>query len=268
MSIASKSQILERCNIDFLRALATEINFSYQNYREKGKEELLEILSRKLSTQEIDVIFKAYLLCLDGSEAAKMIRSTGIHEIVNAVECFLECDEYLHEVTVGRLRCDLIGLRNDLIIAVEVKSARDAIVRAVKQTSYYMRWANEVYLAYDEAHKGRVKTLPFEQCGVGLLEISRKGSISLVSQPRHHQPDPFTTLSLIRSDFVRQLARGYNLSTKGKKKEIAEALSARVDNKTLLQILKIYLKSRTSISRGRVARRSFESERTYPLTQF
>lgn len=240
-----KSELLERCNIDFLEDLAFRMGTLPRNHWNREKCRLASILSKKLDRAEADIVLKSYLLCLDAKEVADEIAPQQLTELVNTVKHFLNCDEYLPEVVVGRHRCDLIGFKGTDAIAIEIKSARDNVRKALDQVKYYQLWAKEVYLAYDHKHAKRVDRLPFLELGVGLLEILDSYVVKLQSKPIQHIPDPQTLLSLFTSKYLRQVARKHRIWTNGCKKELAEILSRKLDRKKINELLVSYLKSKT-----------------------
>lgn len=257
-----KSELLERCSLNFLEDLALRIGTLPRNHWIHEKYRLVNILSKKLDRIEADMVFKSYLLCLDPKKIADKLAPQQVSKISKGVKQFLACDEYLPEVIVGRHRCDLVGIRGNEVLAIEIKSARDNMRNALSQVEYYQLWAREVYLAYDYRHARRVDRLPFRELGVGLLEISNLCMVKLRRKPKRNTVDPETLFSLFTSKYLRRVGRLHKIPTTGRKKEVTKALSRALDKEKIDELLVNYLKSRAKVSREKATIESGQILRT------
>ena len=256
--------MLERCDLEFLEDLASRIGTSPRNHWIHEKRKLISILSQKLDSVEAGMVFKSYLLCLNPQKIVEKLAPRQLRELTNAVKRFLACDKYLQEVIVGRLRCDLVGIRGADILAIEIKSARDKIKNALQQVKYYQLWAKEVYLAYDRKHARKVDKLAFRQLGVGLLEVSDSYTVRLEWKPTRNPADPKILLSFFTTKYLRKIARLHKISTTGSKNEIAKSLSYTLDKRKINELLVSYLKSRAKVSREKATNEYGQTLQTCP----
>ena len=224
--------------------LTSRINISPKNHWIHEKRKLVSILSRKLDSIEADIVFKSYLLCMTPQQIVDKLAPRRLGELANAIKCFLACDKYLKEVIVGRLRCDLVGIKGSDVLAIEIKSARDKIRNALHQVKYYQLWAKEVYLAYDCKHARKVDKLPFRQLGVGLLEVSDSSTVKLKWKATRNSVNPKILLSLFTTKYLRKIARLQKISTTGSKREIANSLSHALDKRRIDELFVSFLESR------------------------
>jgi len=233
-------------DVSFLRELVEGINLSFRFHGDKGKDALLRILQRKLDAEKIDVAFKMYLVCYEARDVIPLIKPKGMSEIVETVKSFFKASEYLHEVTVGSRRCDLVFFSGNSINAVEVKSSLDNISHALAQLEYYKKWANQVYLAYDVKHRQRVKRLPIVKKGVGLLEFT-KGEISNIHDASFQEKHKVDLLSLMTYSNLRKIAVTFKVDLKGGKRAIAKRLSRKIILDETKSLFRDFLRARALI---------------------
>lgn len=232
-------------NTAFLRELAENINLSFRSHAETDRGTLVKLLDKKISPEKADTVFKMYLTCFNAQEVAQIIKPKGMEEIVVAVKNFFKASfsACLYEVTIGSRRCDIVFLIKDKIIAVEVKSSQDQMKSADSQLKDYATWANEVFLAYDTKHRRMVDGLGFREKGIGLLEFSNE-KIRLIENASFQEKDSEYFLSLLTYAYLTKIARQFNVSAEGKKRDIAKKLSREISTNTAKTIFKDFIKTR------------------------
>ena len=94
----SKKEELSRCDVEFLRALATELNNSQRSYVGMAKNEIMKALANKLSPSQVQTIIKFYLLCREADEVAERIKQDRVNQINVAVKKYFDYDNMLYEV--------------------------------------------------------------------------------------------------------------------------------------------------------------------------
>jgi len=233
-------------DVSFLRELVEGINLSFRFHGDKGKDALLRILHRKLDAEKIEIAFKMYLVCYKAKDVIPVIKPKGMSEIVETVEAFFKAPEYLHEVTVGSRRCDLVFFSENNINAIEVKSSLDKISHALAQLEYYKKWANRVYLAYDAKHRQRVKRLPIVKKGIGLLEFT-KGEINNIHDAPFQEKHKVDLLSLMTYSHLREIAVPFKVNLKGEKRAIAKRLSEKITLDETKNLFGDFLRARALI---------------------
>jgi hypothetical protein len=233
--------------ISFLRELAENINLSFRSHAETDKETLVNLLTKKISSEKADTVFKMYLTCFNAQEVAQVIKPKGMEEIVYAVEKFFKkttnCTNCLYEVTVGARRCDVVLFLDNEITAIEVKSAQDQMKNAPLQLSYYATWANKVFLAFDSKHKRTIGKLNLAEKGIGLLEFN-EGNVNLVKNASYEEKSPEYILSSMTYGYLRKVARKCNANTEGKKKDIAKSIVSKISTTEAKDVFKDFLRTR------------------------
>lgn len=229
-----------------LRSLAESLNLSYRYYGDKNKDDLLKIIYRKLDPDKRKIFINMYLMCYELDDIIERIKPSGMSEIVEAVEKFFNKDEYLHEVTVGSHRCDVIFFSDMDINAIEIKSSLDKINTAFDQLNYYKKWANKVYLAYDIKHKKTICKMPFKKLGIGLLEHS-KGEIIFINKSNFQYHDKINLLTYMTYNYLRKIAKKYKVNLKGGKQDISRKLSEKITDNEAKKIFKNFLRARALI---------------------
>lgn len=243
--MVSKAERLVKCNKEFLRELAVNINLSHRSYFGKDKKELIELLCKKLGVEDVDRVIKLYMVCLEPREVAEVVRPNGISKIVRMVQDFFDYEIALQEKRIGRLRCDLVLISDSKVMAFEIKTARDTISRAIEQTNYYCLWANQVYLAYDVKHKATVRRMEFN--GIGLLEISKDNAF-LIHSATENQINPLNLLRFLPYAYLRRLASNYGVRTLRKKRNIVGKLNAVLPPNVVHKHFLDYLTSETVVN--------------------
>lgn len=230
----------------FLRGLAEGVNLSFRYHGDKSAQDLMKILQKKLGAEKLDTVFKMYLACYELEEIVQEVRPRGMSEIVNALESFFSDHEHLEEVTVGSRRCDVVILSGTSSIAIEVKSSLDKVSSALAQLSYYKKWANEVYLAYDVQHKNVVRKLPFVENGVGLLQFSKRRIYEIHKSPFYPQ-EKATLLSLMTFEYLRNIALDYRVKLEGGKQAISHRLCDLITQYEVQGLFQDFLRSRALV---------------------
>lgn len=232
--------------LSFLRELAEGINLSFRFHGDKSKDALLKILKRKLDAEKMDIAFKMYLICYQAKDVVQIIKPKGMSEIVETAKTFFKASEYLHEVTVGSRRCDLVFFSGKDINAIEVKSSLDKLTSALDQLEYYRKWANRVYLAYDVKHRRTVRRLPFIEKGFGLLEFAR-GDMRAIYEASFQEKQKVDLLSLMTYNYLRKIASSFEIDLKGGKRIIAERLSQKFTLGEAKRLFQGFLRARALI---------------------
>jgi len=242
--LTQRTEIYSCMDTSFLRELAENINLSFRSHAETDKETLINLLNKKISPDNADIVFKMYLTCFNAQEVAQVIKPKGMEEIVYAVaKFFKKTTNCLYEVTVGARRCDVVLFLDDEIIAIEVKSAQDQMKSAPSQLSYYATWANKVFLAYDSKHKRIVDKLNLAEKGIGLLEFN-EGTVNLMKNASFEEKSPEYILSLMTYGYLRRVSRKFNVNAEGKKKDIAKSLLSKISPTEAKDVFKDFLKTR------------------------
>ena len=264
--IESKTTKLSRCDFNFLLTLAEKINLSYRYHGSKNKASLLQTLSKKFDSKTVDWIVKMYLLCYDAEDVAKKVGSNGMDDIVKVLPAFFGSGEFFYEVSVGRRICDAILLRDKEVIAIEVKSALDDVLRAVNQTEYYSLWANRVYLVYDNTHGQRVKRLFEHQDNIGLLEYT-EGRLTIQRKASLNFPNLTILLSFTSYKYLRNLARSLKICGKGSKQEMSKRITHILSKNQIQQYFMEFLRDK-AITPNMATKRLLGIEQICPLKQF
>lgn len=254
-----------RCDLSFLSPLAEKVNLSYRYHGAKQRGLLAERLSSKFDTDTVDTIVKMYLLCYDAEDVARAVRPDGMDDIVRAIPDLFGSGEYLYEVSLGRHICDVVLLRAKEVVAIEVKSEADNIVRAVNQLAYYKLWANRVYLAYAAKHGEKVIEV-FASDEIGLLKYE-DGGLTMKRKAPLSFPDGNTLLRFATYEYLQTLTRSCGIEAKGTKKEMANRLSRSISRERTQRLFRNFLREK-SVNRDRGARRSVEIAQICPLGQF
>lgn len=236
----TKRGSLSIAHTEFLREFAQGLNgkssTSTKSYRGMGRENLLDVLSNKLTVDEVESTVKYYNICLPGEDVASKLNPASIADIRSALERYFQ-NEGIGEVKMGDRKCDLVF--PDELIAVEIKSARDKISRAAKQTEDYLQWAEIVYLAYDS--KGNRSLANHEMPEqVGLLEYEG-GTITEVLQASKTQLPIEDSLSWMNYGYLEKICRSRNIDTGKSKSEMVEVLSSVLTHDEARLLYKIYM---------------------------
>jgi hypothetical protein len=239
----TKQKSLSRLDTGFLRELASYLNRNRNNshtyYAGKDRDYLLNLLSNRLTTAEVSTVRKQYLMCLDVRETAQTISPDSVTDIQTAVECYFD-ESGVYEVKVGPRVCDLVFPEE--LVAVEIKSATDRVDRATEQIADYREWGDEVFLAYDSEHSGRIPP-QLQSSGVGLLEYS-DGSVRLIRDAEEHCIPPEKLLSQMTYQDLLTISKSHGVSSGGGKNEIVTRLSDKVTKSEARAIFSNYLRNR------------------------
>lgn len=261
----SKLESLSRCDRDFLLDFAKEVNLTYRFYSKmEDKEKLLRIIDNKFDSKAIDSIVKRYLLCYDAKEVAKLVIPDSVIEIFGTLPKALGDGDYIREVTLGARTCDVVLLQNDELIAIEIKSARDKVSRALKQLEYYKQWANKVYLAYDFRHGYAIKTL-FHSDDIGLIEC-HEGAAEVKHHASHRELDGKCRLQFMTYKFLKDVAKKHKIKKTRKElmvRELSKSLSDEYITKLFCQFI---FNSKTNPNKA--AKQFAQNDQIYPLKLF
>lgn len=242
----SKISKLERMETEFLKSLSTEILFSYRDYSETKREQILRILSRKMSTRDVDFALSMYLIGCSSEEIADLIKPDDMFDISLSAQKYFANMRCYHEIKMGRKKCDLVFYDDNNIITVEIKSKNDNLTKAVEQTKQYKIWSNETYLFFDSSHRNRILNSNFETNGIGLCEYKR-GDVKLLKKAKRRKIDWEKTLMLMTRKELIKLARNKRMDLNGTKKLITRRLIRKVDEKTLFDYFIQCLPAKTRI---------------------
>ncbi|MFW6172188.1 MAG: hypothetical protein ACOC5T_00375 [Elusimicrobiota bacterium] len=239
----TKDERLSKLPYGFLQKLAKGLNgnyfSSYRNYNKLSKSELIKRVSQKLKVQEVEKVLDGYENSISAGKIADEIKPDDVKTIKKSIEDLFK-KRGRREVKIGRKTCDLVFI--DDLIAIEIKSARDNVIKAIDQCKYYENWADEVYLAYDQELKNRIPKY-FINNGVGLIEYS-EGKARCLKKAEKKESNPKKLLSLMTYRSLSSAARKYEIEAKGKKKEIARRLNRKIPNKEVIRIFQDYLGER------------------------
>lgn len=235
----TKHESLSELDTDYLKKLCSQLNHSRRDYSTLSREEVLQRAASKLTVDEVDIVTQRFAREDPPAKVAELLTPPSAREIRTAVEDYFG-DQGLYEVKIGQRRCDIVF--PDEIIAVEIKSARDRIDRAESQLAQYKRWADNVFLAYDQCHEERLPA-PIVNDGVGLLKFS-DGRIAHEKDPVETELAPRDRLSWMTYDTVATYSRQHGLCSEGTKEELVERLSDVVSDSESRAIFGDYLRSR------------------------
>lgn len=243
-NMATKLEELSRCDSDFLLTIAKETNLSYSYYSPNNKEQIINILCNRFNYDTIQTIVDLYLLCCDAYEVADIIKPHGMDQISVKVPEYFGDGEYLYEVRIGRRICDIILLKNNNIISVEIKSGSDKISSAVEQVQNYQTWSNQTYLIYDRRHKNYIFNSPFfMENGVGLLEYSN-GTLQNIRNSRINNLEKKTLLNLMTYNYLKKISKLYGIKNTNKKVEMICELNRIITNNKTQKFFKDYIRNR------------------------
>jgi len=239
----TKRDALDRTDTAFLRSLASELNGeyfgSYREYSDYGRDEILDLVVNKLTVEEVNIVLSRYLLCHSPRDIAEAIKPDETSKIKEAVKEQFG-DDCIFEVKINDRYCDVAF--PDRLIAVEVKSARDRAERAVAQTDDYKRWADEVYLAYDDSLEDAVPD-QLSSNGVGLLRYEN-GSVEVRKEAESSASKSEGLLMSMTYDELKTIAKGQNISASGAKKEISSRIAENLSERVVREAFADYLRSR------------------------
>lgn len=241
----SKRDQLSQVQTQFLRGLASNLNGdyfgSYRDYSTHSREELLDLVSGKLTVEEVETVYSDYLLCHSSSHIADKLKPDSTNSILRAVDNHFETQESLYEVKVGRRYCDIV--LPESLTAIEVKSARDRVGRSVAQLTDYSQWAEEVYLAYDSTLVDKIPQDDLEDIGAGLLQV-HSGEVEVRKAPQKLGSEPDELLSCFTVDYLRKLAKDHDVASTGTKAELTNRLQSCLPLDTIQLELREFLKTR------------------------
>jgi len=186
--------------------------------------------------------------------------------IVKTIPDFFKAENAFYEVRLGKKTCDVILVKDNEVIAIEVKSASDNISRAVNQTKYYSLWANRTYLAHDGKHHQKVKRLFKQHNKIGLLEYSN-GVINIQRQASFNSLDFNMLLSFTSYKYLCNVARKFAVDVHGTKKSISQKLSQVLSSNEIQQLFVNYFLEKT-VNQDKATKQFGETEQSYPLKQF
>jgi len=241
----TKIDNLSRVDTEFLSELATHISISYRDYSNWSREKLLNLLANKLNSQDVDNVVKLYLLCQTPKAVAEKVKPDDMFKIGDAVVGFFDNKQYLYEVKVGKRKCDIVFCTDIGVVAIEIKSKHDNVLRAIEQTEYYKQWANNVYLVFDERHEKRVMRSQLMNNGVGLIKYS-KNDVRLIKDASYHKTEPYDLLMWMTYEHLAKIAKHHRVCVHGSKKDIIMRLVDRLPSEILRELFHDYLKARAS----------------------
>lgn len=237
--MSTKRESLTGIEESYLRRLSNHLNSKKRDYSALTKDDLLDRVSSKLTVNETEELISSIDQGLPPHLAAEKVTPATAREIRLAVEDFFGHNG-VYEVKVGTRRCDIVF--PDTMTAVEIKSARDEIGRAEGQVSQYKKWADQVFLAYDEVHGNSIPRRLLKN-GVGLLAY-RDGKIELMKDAENNKTDPADRLNWLTYDAISDYAREYGIAAIGSKEDIARRLSSNLDPNEVSEVFCEYLWSR------------------------
>lgn len=242
----TKRESLERVHTEFMIKLAEELNGeyfgSYRDYQNYSRDKLLDIVSNKLTVEEIENVRSGYLLCKDAAEIASDIKPTDTKEIRALVGEHFD-QQPVFEAKVDGRYCDIV--LPESLIAIEIKSARDKIDRAVDQVEDYATWADKVYLAYDQTHK---ESIPPElvESGTGLLEVT-DGELTEVQEASESPKGKEELLPKFTRQYLRNIAKNHDLAYSGNKDKVIKRIEPNLSEDTVREEFKEFLKQRGAL---------------------
>jgi len=130
---------------------------------------------------------------------------------------------------------DLVAMRNNALIGVEIKSKRDKFRPAFKQTDRICDFFDRLYIASDKREEFLEKNWQDWRIGLLLIKdgqvIERKSNL-LSKTPRH------STLVRLRKICLQRLSEAIHGSSNGSKSELASNILCRMRDNHLRLILK------------------------------
>jgi hypothetical protein len=242
----TKRESLDRVHTEFLINLAEELNGdyfgSYKDYQHYSRGKLLDIVSNKLTVDEIENVRSGYLLCKNAEEIAFDIKPTDTKKIRTLVGNHF-AEQAVYEAKVDGRYCDIVF--PDTLIAVEIKSARDKIDRAVDQVEDYSIWADKVYLAYDQNHRGSIPPKLVDS-GTGLLEVE-DGELEEVQKPHERETGKEELLPKFTLEYLRYLSKRHDLAYSGKKYKVIHRIKSHLSEDIIRKEFKEFLKQRGAL---------------------
>lgn len=236
----TKSDVLLELDSEYLRDLAHHLNSSARDYSYISNERLLERVSEKLTVEQVDAVFESYNKGHSPVKAADKVSPPEVSDIQQSLENTFGCAG-LKEVKIGKKYCDFVVPKS--ITAIEIKTARDRIDRAIEQVAQYRQWADFVYLAFDESHRDSIPQI-IESSDVGLLQYTQNGVIE-VDPAECSEVASGHRLKWMTYDELSTVASSYNISPKGGKSKISKKLEMQLSEEELDSIFIDYLYNRS-----------------------
>jgi len=130
---------------------------------------------------------------------------------------------------------DLIAMRDEMLIGVEVKSKKDKFKRAFQQVNKIRDFFDRVYIASDKSKEFLEKN--WQDNKIGLLsieneEVTEREGEMLLTKPSH------STLEMLRKICLLRLAKIASCGNNGSKSRLAFSISGSMRSEYLRSILK------------------------------
>jgi hypothetical protein len=236
----TKSDVLSELDPEYLRDLAHHLNSSARDYSYISNERLVERVSEKLTVEQVDAVFESYNKGHSPVKAADKVSPPEVSDFQQSLESMFECAG-LNEVKIGKKYCDFVVPKS--ITAIEIKTARDRLDRAIEQVAQYRQWADFVYLAFDESHRDSIPQI-IESSDVGLLQYTQDEVIE-ADPAECTEVDSGNRLNWMTYDKLSTVARSYNVSPRGGKSKISKSLDVQLSEEELDYIFIDYLYNRS-----------------------
>lgn len=221
--MATKHQILQNVNSDYLREVYLYVNNTRISYPSGNREELLNFLCRRFTKKELEEINRGFVLNLDSVEVADEIRERNGKELCEIyIESIGNSHKVFREVQIQDMICDLmlVDKTNWEITAIEIKANGDELKRAVVQCRDYAQWADYVYLLIEEKRRHEVECLPFKKNGIGL--ITYENGFKTCWKARKNEIYREYLIRSLSTDRLRDLLSRHGLSKTGLKRDLIE----------------------------------------------
>lgn len=130
---------------------------------------------------------------------------------------------------------DLVAMRNDILIGVEVKSERDKFKNAFRQINKIRDFFDRVYIASDKPKEFLEENWQDKRIGLLLIkngEVSERGGQLFQTKPRH------SALVMLRKNCLLRLAKASRVNSNGNKSKLAFDILMGMRSEQLRIILK------------------------------
>lgn len=223
--MATKREILQDVNSDYLREIYLYANNTRISYPSGDREELLHSICRRFTKEELEKINQGFVLNLDPVEVADEIRGCNGKELCEIyIKSIARSYKVFKEVQVRDRICDLVLMDkvSGKLIAIEIKANGDELKRGINQCRDYGQWADYVYLLIEEKRMHEVERLPFKKNGIGL--ITYENGFETCWKARKNEISKDYLIRSLSTDRLRDLLSRRGLSKAGLKDDLVASV--------------------------------------------
>jgi len=239
-----KSELLNDVDKDYLLCAYSNMLNGHNRLNSLDKT-IVEKLTKKLTLTQVKKIHLNYILGIAPEKTGIEIKKTGdLDDMIKILSKQFGRKNVFLEVPVNGKNCDAIILngKNSEITAVEIKSSRDRLNKAIEQCKNYLDWADFVYLFIDGTHRNKIVVNEFfKNNKVGIL-VYNYGLLNVEKFAKNNKINLDNFLRSFSLVHLLNVAKYYNIPTLSKREELIKLLKS---NLTFMQIKRGIIKSIT-----------------------